>query len=144
MASAPTLRELAERVGVDPDGLENTVTAFNENARRGEDPEFHRGASEEDRHLGDPTVGPNPCLAPLERGPFYAVEVHPGVLGTAGGIRVNREGKVIGRGGEPIAGLWAAGNCSATAFHGAYPGGGATLGSAIVRGFAVGEALASQ
>lgn len=141
---AETIGELASRIGIDPVGLEETVARFNQHARRREDPDFGRGQSEEDRHLGDPTAGVNPCLAPLERGPFYAVQVHPGVLGTAGGIRVNDSGHVLNRESEPIPGLWSAGNCSATVFHGAYPGGGATLRSAMVRGFAMGETLGSQ
>ena len=142
MARADTLAELAEIIGVDAAGLEETVAAFNPAAERGEDPEFGRGSSEQDRHLGDPTNEPNPCLAPLAQAPFYAVQLHPGVLGTAGGLRADLDGRVLDWDGEPLPGLYAAGNCSATVFRDAYPGGGATIGSAITRAYAAGQHIA--
>ncbi|MEU4896515.1 FAD-dependent oxidoreductase [Streptomyces sp. NPDC044780] len=143
MVSAGTPADLARACGIDPDGLIRTLRRFNADARVGVDTEFGRGASDQDRHLGDPAHTPNPCLAPVEKAPFYAVPVHAGVLGTAGGLRTDLDGRVLDHHGAPIAGLYAAGNCSATVFHDAYPGGGATLGSAITRGFAVGEHLAA-
>ena len=142
MARADTLAGLAELIGVDPAGLEETVAAFNPAAERGEDPEFGRGSSEQDRHLGDPTQEPNPCLAPLTQAPFYAVQLHPGALGTAGGLRADLDGRVLDWDGEPLPGLYAAGNCSATVFRDAYPGGGATIGSAITRAYAAGRHIA--
>lgn len=144
MASAATLSELAEEIGVDPAGLGYQVSRFNDDARRGVDTEFGRGSTEQDRHLGDDSVTPNPCLAPLETGPFYAVPIHAGVLGTAGGLRADLDGRVLDRQGDPVPGLYAAGNCSATVFRNAYPGGGATLGSAVVRGFAAGRHIAAH
>jgi 3-oxosteroid 1-dehydrogenase len=143
MVSAGTPADLARACGIDPAGLERTLQRFNAGARTGVDTEFGRGASEQDRHLGDPANTPNPCLAPVEKAPFYAVPVHAGVLGTAGGLRTDFDGRVVDNRGAPIDGLYAAGNCSATVFHDAYPGGGATLGSAITRGYAVGSHLAS-
>ncbi|MET9593971.1 FAD-dependent oxidoreductase [Streptomyces sp. NPDC006516] len=143
MTSASTPTGLARACGIDPDGLERTLGRFNADARIGVDTEFGRGASEQDRHLGDPANTPNPCLAPVEEPPYFAVPVHAGVLGTAGGLRADLHGRVLDNRGAPIEGLYAAGNCSATVFHDAYPGGGATLGSAITRGFAVGEHLAA-
>lgn len=139
MVQADTLPALAEKLGVDPAGLAGTVERFNEYARDGEDQEFGRGAAEQDRHLGDPAVTPNPCLAPLEEGPFYAVQLHPGVLGTAGGLQTDLNGQVLDWDGVPLTGLYAAGNCSATVFKDAYPGGGATIGSAVTRAYAVGK-----
>lgn len=142
MIRADTLDELARTAGIDQDGLLTTVEAFNENARQGADPAFGRGESDQDRHLGDPAVRPNPCLAPVERAPFYAVPVHAGALGTAGGLATDADGRVLDHAGEPLPGLYAAGNCSATLFRDAYPGGGATLGSAVVRAHRVGRQLA--
>ncbi|WP_313286315.1 FAD-dependent oxidoreductase [Corynebacterium vitaeruminis] len=144
MQRADTLEALAEKIGVDPAGLSRTVARFNEDARAGHDTQFGRGATEQDRHLGDPANTPNPCLAPLETGPFYAVELKPGVLGTAGGLRTDLDGRVLDWAGEPIAGLYAAGNCSATVFKDAYPGGGATIGSAITRAYAAGRHIAES
>lgn len=142
MMTAPTLAELAATCEIDIDGLVSTVARFNVDAEAGVDTQFHRGDTPQDRHLGDPTVIPNPCLAPLLQAPFFAVPIHAGALGTAGGLKVTLQGQLVNPAGTPIPGLFAAGNCSATVFHDAYPGGGATLGSAITRGFAVGEFLA--
>ena len=112
-------------------------------ARRadGRDPHFHRGESAQDRHLGDATR-PHPCLAPLEQGPYHAIPIRPGTLGTCGGLVTDDDGRVLDRHGRPIPGLYAAGNVSAAVFDDAYPGGGATLGSAITRAYAAGRALA--
>ncbi|BAF55531.1 FAD-dependent oxidoreductase [Corynebacterium glutamicum] len=144
MVQADTLEELAAKLGVDAAGLASTVSRFNDDARTGVDSEFGRGATEQDRHLGDPANTPNPCLAPLESGPFYAIELHPGVLGTAGGLQTDLDGEVLGWDGLPLSGLYAAGNCSATVFKDAYPGGGATIGSAITRAYAVGKHISQS
>lgn len=142
MIQADSPAGLAAAAGIDP-ALVETVEAFNAAARRGEDPEFGRGQSPQDRHLGDPAVTPNPCLAPVETAPFFAVPVHAGVLGTAGGLATDGNGQVVDHDGAPIPGLYAAGNCAATLFHDAYPGGGATLGSAVVRAYRAGRHLGS-
>jgi len=142
MVRADTPAELARAAGIDPAGLVATLAGFNEHARRGEDPAFGRGSSPQDRHLGDPAVEPNPCLAPVERAPFFAVPVHAGVLGTAGGLATDADGRVLDHDSSPIPGLYAAGNCAATLFRDMYPGGGATLGSAVVRAYRVGRHLA--
>jgi 3-oxosteroid 1-dehydrogenase len=92
MVSADTPAELARCTGIDPDGLATTLAAFNAAARLGQDPEFGRGANAQDRHLGDPAVGPNPCLAALETAPYLAVPIHAGALGTAGGLTTNLDG----------------------------------------------------
>lgn len=144
LASAETLAELAERIGVDAEGLVAQVAEFNESAREGVDPVFGRGVNPQDQFLGDATNLPNPCLAPLETGPYYAVELHPGVLGTSGGLRVDADARVLDHFDEPVEGLYAAGNVSASVFRGAYPGGGATLGSALVRAYAAGSHLAAS
>ncbi|MFI5086297.1 MAG: FAD-dependent oxidoreductase [Actinomycetales bacterium] len=143
MTAAPTLAELARLIAVSSSGLAATVARFNADAAVGTDSEFNRGASREDRHLGDPANKPNPCLAPLLTAPFYAVPIHAGVLGTAGGLKVSPAGQVLTPAGTAVVGLYAAGNCAASVFHGAYPGGGATLGSAITRAYAIGGLLAA-
>ncbi len=131
IARAATLEELARQVGIDPDGLVNTVTRFNEHARRGEDPDFGRGASVYDRYYADPSVQPNPSLAPLEHPPFYAIRVYPGDLGTKGGMRITPWGQVRHRDGGVIEGLYAAGNSAASPMGPSYPGAGGTLGPAF-------------
>lgn len=139
--SGRTVEELAQALGIDPFALAQTVAEFNKDAADGRDPLFHRGESAADRYLGDPRM-PHPCLAPLADGPFHAVPIRPGTLGTCGGLVTDDSGRVLDRRGEPVGGLYAAGNVAATVFADAYPGGGATLGSAITRAYAVGRALA--
>ncbi|MFE4544455.1 FAD-dependent oxidoreductase [Arthrobacter sp. NPDC056727] len=142
MTSGDSLEELAGNVGIDPAGLAATVARFNGDASQGVDTEFHRGATPQDRFLGDAANTPNPCLAPLSSAPYYAVRISAGVLGTSGGLDTDFSGRVLDRHRQPIPGLYAAGNVSAGVFRNNYPGGGATLGSAITRAFAVGEHLA--
>ncbi|MFF2318643.1 FAD-dependent oxidoreductase [Arthrobacter sp. NPDC058097] len=144
MTAADSLEELASLVGIDPVGLAATVARFNTDAGQGVDTEFHRGATPQDRFLGDAANTPNPCLAPLTAAPFYAVRISAGVLGTSGGLDTDFNGRVLDRHRQPIPGLYAAGNVSAGVFRNNYPGGGATLGSAITRAFAVGEHLAKN
>jgi 3-oxosteroid 1-dehydrogenase len=144
MVTAESIEALAAELGLDAETLAATVARFNEAAERGEDPDFGRGASAEDRFLGDDAVTPNPCLRALATGPFHAVPLHIGALGTSGGLSTDADARVLDFTGAPIPGLFAAGNVSATPFGGAYPGGGSTLGPAVLRGFVAGEYLAAH
>lgn len=130
-----TLAELAAACGIEPAALERTVAAYNEGARRGEDPAFGRGRTAYNRYLGDPTVTPNPCVAPLEEPPFYAVRLVMGDLGTFAGLRTDAAARVLDRNGRPIPGLRACGNDMASIMGGNYPGGGITLGPAMTFGY---------
>ena len=131
LKKSSTLRGLAESLGVDPDGLEDTVRTFNEHARAGHDPDFGRGDSLYDRYYSDPRVGSNPNLAPIVDAPFYAIEVYPGDLGTKGGLRTDAQARVLDQHGEAISGLYATGNCSASVMGASYPGAGGTIGPAM-------------
>lgn len=139
--SADTIEGLAQACGIPTTGLAATVAEFNTFAAAGHDPLFGRGASAADRYLGDARQ-PHPCLAALTEGPFHAIPIRPGTLGTCGGLVTDENGRVLDRRGRPVGELFAAGNVAATVFDDAYPGGGATLGSAITRAYAVGRALA--
>lgn len=130
-----TLSELAAKIGVDSAQFERTVSTFNEHARKGEDPEFHKGSTSYNRSLGDPEHKPNPCVAPVEHGPFYAVKLVIGDLGTFAGLRSDENARVLDEAGHPIPGLYAAGNDAASIMGGNYPGGGITLGPAITFGY---------
>jgi succinate dehydrogenase/fumarate reductase flavoprotein subunit len=131
-----TIDALATTCGIDAAGLSRTVTAFNEHARQGRDPEFHRGETAYERLQGDAEHrGPNPCVAPIERGPFYAVRVVPGSLGTFAGLAVNEHSQALDGQGCVIDGLYAAGNDAASVMGGHYPSGGITLGPALVFGY---------
>lgn len=131
LTRADSIAELAEQTGIDGEQLQATLARFNENARRGEDPDFHRGATHHDRYYADPKVKPNPCLGPVETPPFYALRVEAGDLDTKGGLQADEHGRVLGEAGEPIPGLYAAGNTSAAVMGDTYPGAGATIGSAM-------------
>lgn len=137
-----TLAALSARAGIDAAALEVTLATYNRHAREGRDPEFHKGSTAYNRFLGDATVAPNPCLAPLEVAPFYAVQVVIGDLGTYAGIRTDGRARVLGARGEPIAGLYAAGNDMASIMGGNYPAGGITLGPAMTFGYIAGCDLA--
>lgn len=139
-----TLAELAQNAGIDPAALERTVSAYNGPAERGEDPEFHRGSTAYNRSLGDPAVTPNPCVAPLKTGPFYAVKVVPGDLGTFAGLRGDQHARVLDTDGQPIPGLYAAGNDLASIMGGNYPGGGITLGPAMTFGYIAAHHMAAE
>jgi 3-oxosteroid 1-dehydrogenase len=130
-----TLAGLAEAIGVPADTLRTTVEKFNGFAESGVDADFDRGASAYDRYYGDPRNRPNPCLAPLSVAPFYAVRIVPGDLGTKGGLRTDPAARVLRTDGEPIPGLYAAGNVSVPVMGRTYAGPGATLGPAMVFGY---------
>lgn len=131
--------ELARACGIDPVGLELTLAAYNERARRGEDPLFGRGATHYNRLQGDPANTPNPCVAPIESGPFYAVKVVPGSFGTFAGLRTDSSARVLDDLGAPVPGLYAAGADMASVMGGHYPAGGINLGPAMTFGYIAGR-----
>ena len=99
------------------------------------DPEFGRGATPFNRYGGDPTVGPNPSLAPLQKGPFYAVRIVPGSFGTFAGLATDAHARVLDAAGAPIPGLYAVGNDQASVMGGHYPAGGINIGPAMTFGY---------
>lgn len=135
LQSAPTLAALAGKLGLDAAALSATVARFNGFAESGKDADFHRGENSYDLMYGDVRLGPNPCLAPIAEAPFYAIRVYPGDIGTKGGILTNRDACALDTSGRVIPGLYAIGNCSASAMGRYYPGAGATLGPAMTFGF---------
>ena len=137
-----TLRDLAAQIGVDPAGLEEQVARYNKDAVRGEDPEFHRGSTAFNRYLADPENRPNPCVAPIQKGPFYAVKLVMGDLGSFDGLATDTIGRVLNKQDQPIAGLYAVGNDRASMMGGNYPGAGITLGPILTFGYIAGRHLA--
>jgi 3-oxosteroid 1-dehydrogenase len=135
LPQADTLDALARKIGVDPAGLAATVQRFNPFAKEGVDHDFRRGESAYDHFYGDPDNKPNPNLGPLEKPPFYALEVFPGSIGTKGGPRVNGDAEVLRVDGTPIRGLYAAGNVMAGVTGPGYPGAGSTIGTGMTFGF---------
>lgn len=130
-----TLQDLARQIGADGNQLERTVADFNTHAVKGEDPEFGKGSTAYNRSLGDPQHKPNPCVAPVAKGPFYAVRLYVGDLGTFAGLKTNEYAQVLNSDGKAIPGLYSAGNDAASIMGGNYPGGGITLGPAITFGY---------
>jgi succinate dehydrogenase/fumarate reductase flavoprotein subunit len=130
-----TIGDLARACGIDARGLERTIHQFNGSARQGEDPEFRRGSDAYQRFNGWPDQEPNPCIAPLDQPPFYAVRVVPSELGTFAGIATNAHAQVVDGSGRPIGGLYAVGNDAASVMGGTYPGAGITIGPALTFGY---------
>ena len=144
LTAGGSIAGLAGKLRIDARGLAATVTRYNEAARGGEDPEFGRGGDAYQRHLGDADVMPNACVAPIIAPPFYAIALYPADLGTAAGLRTNRDAQVLDRDGKPIKGLYACGNDMSSVMEGAYPGPGITLGPALTFGVIAAERLAAS
>jgi succinate dehydrogenase/fumarate reductase flavoprotein subunit len=132
---AKTLKDLADQAGVNSAGLVQTVARFNRHAVNGKDPEFGKGGNAYDRHLGDASHQPNPCVAPVLRAPFYAVKVYPGDVGTVLGIHTDVHARALDAKGHVIDGLYVVGNDMHSIVAGEYPGAGIALGPALTFGW---------
>jgi 3-oxosteroid 1-dehydrogenase len=141
---AETLEALAEQIGIDGAALTETVARFNIHADEGHDPDFGRGTSAYDHFYGDRSrSGTAVTLGAIREAPFYAVEIHSGLLGTNGGPRTDGVGRILGHDGAPIPGLLGAGNAIACPTGGIYAGAGGTLGPALTFGYLAGRAAAA-
>ena len=141
---ADSLQALAAQIDVDAAGLESTVHKVNQYAHTGVDLDFARGGNVFDRYYGDSNIKPNPCLAPLRKGPYYAMRLDAGDIGTKGGLLTNQHAQVVREDGQPIPGLYAIGNCSASVMGTSYPGAGGTLGPAMCFGYIAALHLAAS
>ena len=142
IVSAPTPEALAAKVGIDPEGFAATLATYNAAAARGEDPAFARGTDAYQRFNGSPAQAPNPCVAPLDQPPYYAVRLMPGDIGTFAGLATDASARVLDGHGQAITGLYAAGNDAASVMGGTYPGAGITIGPALTFGYIAGRHLA--
>lgn len=138
LVSAASVDALAARLGIDPTALGRTIRRFNEDAVLGRDREFGKGDAPLDRAYGDPAVTPNPCLAPLEHGPYYAIRLVPGDIGSFVGLDVDANARVL-RDAGVIEGLYAAGNDVCSPTGGEYPAAGVTVGAAMTFGYLAGR-----
>src|SRR4030042_83195 len=134
-AKANTIRELAQLIGINPDTLEQTITRYNGYARGMKDQEFRKGQTPFEHVYADPAMWPNPCLAPVDKPPFYAVKMYPGDLGTKGGLVTDEYARVLNNNGLVIQGLFAIGNTSASVMGNAYAGAGGTIGPSMTFGY---------
>ena len=132
---ADTVEELARLIEVPPANLKATLERFNADAARGVDSEFDRGGPAYDRMYGDPSVTPNPTLAPIVKAPFYALPIYGGDIGTNGGLVTDEKARVLDDRGAVIGGLYAVGNNAASVMGESYPGAGVTLGPAMTFGY---------
>jgi 3-oxosteroid 1-dehydrogenase len=137
------LAELGAKTGIDPEGLARTIDAWNHAVAGESDPDFGRGSSAYDSYWGD-NAAATPALqtlGPIDTAPYFAMPVTVGAMGTKGGPRTDGDGRVLHVNGQPIAGLYAAGNAMAGVTGKAYGGAGGTIGPAMVFGYRVGRAL---
>lgn len=139
-----TLAGLAQQCAIDETQLQATVSTFNEYAEKGCDPFFQRGKSLYNRAQGESRHTPNPSLGSLRHGPFYAVKLVPGSLGTFAGLNTDACARVLDNHGRPMPGLFAVGNDMNSIMQGYYPSGGITLGPGMTFGYIAGKTLASQ
>jgi hypothetical protein len=143
MKKFDTLEALCKEFGIDVAGFNQMLAAFNENAKNGVDPAWHRGEYDFDKNTAGDLTGKrtdlkNNCLAPIEKGPFYAAPYVPGTCGTNGGLRINANAQVLDVWSNPIPRLYAVGNTSGSVMGAAYPGGGSTVGAGSVFGMLAG------
>jgi 3-oxosteroid 1-dehydrogenase len=132
---ADSLEGLARQIGIEPGTLVETIHRFNRHAVHGQDPEFGKGESMYNKVLGDPGNKPNQAVGPIEKGPFYATEIFPGDVGTAGGVITNEHAQVLDQSDQPIPGLYAAGNMTATVMGRYYLGAGASIANTTAFGY---------
>ncbi|CAI8844912.1 FAD-dependent oxidoreductase [Pseudomonas donghuensis] len=142
LKTGDSIEALARACGIDAQGLVATVAEYNRHARNGEDPQFGRGSTPYNRKQGDALHGPNPCVAPIEQGPFYAVKVEPGCFGTFAGLRTNANAQVLDEHQQAITGLYAVGSDMVSIMAGHYPAGGINLGPAATFGYIAGRHIA--
>jgi succinate dehydrogenase/fumarate reductase flavoprotein subunit len=145
LTRADTLDELAGKLGIDPRGLTDSVARIDEYAQTGVDADFQRGTTDYQRANGDANwPGPNPCLGPIGRAPFYAVRLYPGDIGAATGLVSDQHARVLGRDDQPIGGLYACGNDMQSVMGGVYPGPGITLGPGLAFAYLAGRDAAAR
>lgn len=135
---APTIAALATKLGIDQETLQKTVETSNSFARHGKDLDYNRGEAVYDQVYGDPEVQPDSCLAPIEKGPFYAIPMYPGNGVTLYGLSTNKNAQVLDDSEKPIGGLYAIGSDANHIMNGHYASGGSALGPAMVFGYRAG------
>lgn len=135
LVRAGNLPDLVAACGIDQAGFAATIARYNQDASLGKDSAFGRGETAYARLQGDAGYGgPNPCMAPIVKPPFYAVKVTPGSFGAFAGLKTDAAARVLSASGLPIAGLYAAGSDMASVFGGSYPAGGINIGPALTFG----------
>lgn len=135
LRQAGSIEELAARIDVPASTLRATIDRFNSFVDQGRDTDFHRGERAYDEWLGDPFHRPSKSLGRIDQGPFYAVPVVPGDVGTYGGVVTDAHARVLRDDGSVITGLYATGVSTASVMGRAYPGAGSSIGPSFTWGY---------
>jgi 3-oxosteroid 1-dehydrogenase len=144
LKKADTIEELAAMLKIEPAALLATVDRFNGFVANNKDEDFNRGERAYDRWLGDPYHAKNASLGSISEGPFYAVEVVPGDVGTYGGVVTDANARVLRQDGTVIEGLYATGISTASVMGRAYAGAGASVGPSFVWGYVTAKHVLEQ
>ena len=153
LVRADTVEALAEALGAPK--LVEQVQRWNAGAARGVDEQLGRGADDSHERqllavfqrypgIAGPHEHPNPALAPIAQGPFYAAQVVLSDLGTKGGLVCDEQGRVLREDRTPIAGLYACGNTMASMMGHSYPGPGACITPAMAFGHLAVQAMHAE
>jgi succinate dehydrogenase/fumarate reductase flavoprotein subunit len=133
LTEAASLQELANKLGISPEGLAQSVARNNAFAQAGVDTQFQRGVTAYQQNIGDAAAGGrNPNLGQISEGPYYAVKLYPGDIGAAQGLQTNEHAQVLHAQGQAIDGLYAVGNDMNSIMGGVYPAPGITIGPGLV------------
>jgi len=141
---ASSIKELADKIGIDATNLSKTLDRFNQNANKGIDEDYGKGDNVYNQFFGDPNVKPNRCLGPVSKAPFYAIKLDLGDIGSKGGPKTDQNANVLDQAGKPIPGLYAVGNVAGSVTAGSYPGAGATLGPAMTFAYVAANHIAQR
>lgn len=135
LKKADTIEALAQQLKIDASTLKATVGRFNSFVAKNKDEDFHRGERAYDRWLGDSLNQPSETLGAIQQGPFYAVPIVPGDVGTYGGVVTDEHARVLRADGSIIPGLYATGVSTASVMGRFYPGAGSSVGPSFVWGY---------
>ena len=131
-----TLEALAQKLGIDPAGLQTSVAKLNGFAETGIDTDFQRGVTAYQQNIGDASwTGKNPNLGALTHAPFYAVRLYPGDIGASTGLSTDADARVLDGHEQAIEGLYAVGNDMHSIMGGVYAAPGITIGPGVVFGY---------
>jgi 3-oxosteroid 1-dehydrogenase len=144
LRSGNTIEELAQRLNINSGRLKGTIDRFNHFVDKNQDEDFHRGIRAYDRWLGDPYHKPSETLGRIEMGPFYAVPVVPGDVGTYGGVVTDVHARVLRADGSVIQGLYATGVSTASVMGRVYPGAGSSVGPSFAWGYVAAKHAAAS
>ncbi len=125
--SAPTPHELAVKINMDQETLQTTLGRYNQFVEQQKDEDFGRTTAL--RH-------------PLNKGPYFAIRIAPGVHHTMGGVTINTDTAVLDAQKQVINGAWAAGEVVG-GIHGANRIGGNAVADIIIFGILAGRNAAA-